>query len=48
MQITEEMYFFLFNAITDATRLLDMGNHEGAKSILMSAQLKTEEMYING
>ncbi len=48
MQITEEMYFVLFNSITDATRLLEVGDLERAKSVLMTAQLQTEELYING
>lgn len=40
-----KMYVLLFNAITDALNLFDCSPEE-AKSMLISAQQKTEEMYI--
>ena len=42
----EKMYLLLFNAITDALRLLMDGKTEPAMIALGTAQLKTEEMYI--
>lgn len=40
-----KMYALLFNTITDALNLFDCSPEE-AKSMLISAQQKTEEMYI--
>ena len=40
-----KMYALLFNAITDALNKLDC-SPEDAKSLLIAAQQKTEEMYI--
>ena len=41
-----KMYALLFNAITDALDKLDCSPDE-AKSLLIAAQQKTEEMYID-
>ena len=46
-ELYEEMYHRLFNAITDALRLLEEGNIWEAKKLLMDAQGETEEMYIS-
>ena len=42
----EKMYLLLFNAITDALRLLTEGQVEPAIIVLGEAQLKTEQMYL--
>ncbi|MBD5153632.1 MAG: hypothetical protein HDT15_00780 [Oscillibacter sp.] len=46
-ELYKKMYHRLFNAITDALRLLEEGNIWGAKKLLMDAQGETEEMYIS-
>lgn len=40
------MYFYLFNAITDALEILENNNISGAMEILRDAQCETEELYI--
>ena len=42
----DKMYSLLFNAITDALEKLEKQNFGDAKDILISAQQKTEELYI--
>ena len=42
----KKMYFILFNAITDASRLIEKGEYADAKDILDNAQIKTEDLYI--
>lgn len=42
----ENMYYFLFNRVTDACRRLESGQAEQAAEILRLAQLTTEEMYL--
>ena len=41
-----KMYLTLFNAITDALAQIEKQNYGGAKSTLIAAQQKAEEMYI--
>lgn len=43
----QEMYTTLFNAITDALRLMEKGNSAEAAALLKRAQQSTEEQYIN-
>lgn len=43
-EIYKKMYYHLFNAITDA---LETNPPKETKSILMQAQIDTEEMYIS-
>ena len=43
----QKMYTTLFNAITDALRLMEKGNSAGAAALLKRAQQSTEEQYIN-
>ena len=43
----EKMYYILFNAITDALRLMEAGQHADAAICLADAQCLTEEFYIN-
>lgn len=43
----QKMYTTLFNAITDALRLMEKGNSAGAAALLKRAQQSTEELYIN-
>lgn len=42
----EELYFYLFNRITDALGELDAGRMEAARELLVSAQQCAEEMYV--
>ena len=42
----DKMYSLLFNAITDALEKLEKQDFGDAKDILISAQQKTEELYI--
>ena len=41
-----KMYSTLFNAITDALAQIEKQNYGDAKSTLIAAQQKAEEMYI--
>ena len=41
-----KLYSILFNSITDALELLEQGNLETAKAILITAQQKSEDEYI--
>ena len=43
----EKMYFMLFNAITDAVRLLEENKIADASLKLMMAQYNVEELYIS-
>ena len=43
----QKMYTTLFNAITDALRLMEKGNSAGAAALLRQAQQSTEEQYIS-
>ena len=43
-----KMYFMLFNAITDALRLLEENDIAGASVKLYAAQYFAEEEYIGG
>ena len=45
-KIYKVMYYHLFNCITDALTELQKENAEKAKEMLIAAQQKTEEMYI--
>ena len=42
----KKMYTTLFNAITDALRLMDGEKFVDAAVVLATAQLQTEEMYM--
>ena len=42
----EKMYYTLFNAITDALRLMEAGQYADAAVCLAAAQCETEERYI--
>ena len=42
----KKMYFHLFNAITDALRMIETQDYSRAQIILMLAQQQTEELYI--
>lgn len=42
----ERLYHILFNAITDALRKLEEGKPQEAAGLLMEAQRRTEELYI--
>ena len=43
----QKMYTTLFNAITDALRMMEKGNSAGAIALLKRTQQSTEEQYIN-
>ena len=42
----QKMYTTLFNAVTDALEKMEVQNYGDAKERLISAQQKTEEIYI--
>lgn len=42
----KKMYTTLFNAVTDALEKMEVQNYGDAKELLISAQQKTEEIYI--
>ena len=44
MNIYKDMYLSLFNAVTDA---IECDNAEHIKNILRTAQIRTEDMFIN-
>ena len=46
MENYQKMYSTLFNAITDALAQIENQNYGDAKSTLIAAQQKAEEMYI--
>lgn len=41
------LYLLLFNATTDALEQLDAQNYGDARDVLIAAQQKAEEIYIN-
>ena len=43
----QKMYYLLFNAITDALRLVEQGNPAAAVALLRRAQNRAEEIYID-
>ena len=47
MSLYKQLYFGLFNAITDALAAMENQNYGTAREILMEAQCKAEEDYIN-
>lgn len=42
----KKMYLTLFNAVTDALRLMEKGNSAGAAELLRRTQRSTEEIYM--
>ena len=46
MENYQKMYLTLFNAITDELAQIENQNYGDAKSALIAAQQKAEEMYI--
>ena len=46
MEIFERLYFFLFNALTDALEAIDSGLIAEAAEALRDAQCTAEELYI--
>ena len=45
--IYKKLYFWLFNAMTQALEELGRGNSNGAKRILEQAQIQAEELFIS-
>ena len=43
----QKMYAMLFNAITDALRLMEKSDSAGAAELLRRAQQSTEDQYID-
>ena len=43
----KKLYLLLFNAITDALRLIEAGLTQEASELLIKAQQSSEELYIN-
>ena len=48
MELYRKMYLHLFNAVTDAVRLLGAGQTQAAALLLEKAQQDCEELYISG
>ena len=47
MDVYREMYAALFNRVTDAPELLELGKPRPARELLKLAQLETEEMFVS-
>ena len=43
----EKMYFTLFNAVTDALEAIEAQNFGQAKALLIAAQQRSEELYLD-
>ena len=43
----KELYFLLFAAMSDAVEQIEAANYGAAKDMLIAAQQKAEEIYIN-
>ena len=48
MELYRKMYLHLFNAVTDALRLLGVGQTQAAAVLLERAQQDCEELYMCG
>ena len=48
MPIFEKLHLLLFNAVTDALRLMQAGLTQEASELLIKAQQSSEELYIPG
>jgi hypothetical protein len=46
MNVYRNMYYKLFNAITDALNALEQDDTETAREVLITAQQTAEELYI--
>jgi hypothetical protein len=46
MSVYKNMYYKLFNAITDALNVLEQDDTEKAREVLITAQQTAEELYI--
>lgn len=46
-QLYKQLYFYLFNKVSDSIELLRSGEAEKATEMLISAQQAAEDMYIN-
>jgi hypothetical protein len=46
INVYRNMYYKLFNAITDALNALEQGDTEQAREVLITAQQTTEELYM--
>ena len=44
--VYKKMYYHLFNAVTDAIAALEAENHTKARWLLMAAQQKCEDLYL--
>ena len=47
MELYRELYFHLFNAVTDAIAQLDALNCGAAREILVNAQIEAEDRFLN-
>lgn len=47
MQVYRDLYYYLFNQITDALADIDAMNFGAAKAILINAQQVAEEQYLS-
>lgn len=46
MEAYQELYFHLFNAVTDALAALEQKNYGMAEELLKRAQRETEEIFV--
>ena len=46
MSVFEKLYLLLFNAVTDALRLMQSGHAQAAAELLVRAQQACEELYV--
>jgi phosphate uptake regulator len=46
MNVYKNMYYKIFNAITDALKALEQDDTETAREVLITAQQTAEELYI--
>ena len=45
-EIYSELYYYLYNRITDALLALEGGNTDAARAVLLEAQQEAEDKYI--
>lgn len=47
MQVYKELYYYLFNQISDALEQIDTMNFGAAKTVLITAQQEAEERFLS-
>lgn len=46
MEIYSELYYYLYNRITDAIAALETGDADAARAVLLEAQQRAEDRFI--